>query len=116
MKYVRLSLEQENLFEQDESKRYISRSRLGDIYHSMAEYAAAINEYRQALEMALGKDHPSTLSTVHNMAIVFQDNGEYDMALSWYRRALDGREMALGKNHPDTLATVHNMAIVFQDK
>ena len=64
IKYARLSLSQEKVFEQDESKRYISRSRLGDIYHSMAEYATAINEYRQALdgqEMTLGQNHPDTL-------------------------------------------------------
>ena len=119
MKYARISLAQEKVFEQEESKRYISRSRLGDIYYSMAEYAAAINEYRQALdgqEMTLGKDHPDTLATVHNMALVFQGKGEYDKALEWYHRALDGQEMALGKDHPDTLPTVHNMAGVFQDK
>ena len=119
MKYARLSLSQEKVFEQDESKRYISRSRLGEIYRSMAEYAMAIHEYRQALdgqEMTLGRDHPSTLGTVNNMAGVFQDIGEYDKALSWYQRALDGMEMALGKDHPDTLATVNNTALVFQNK
>ena len=38
------------------------------------------------------------------------------MALSWYQRALDGREMALGKDQPDTLGTVNNMARVSQEK
>ena len=119
MQYARLSLSQEKVFEQDEPKRYISRSRLGDIYHSMAEYATAINEYRQALdglEMTLGKNHPSTLATVDKMARVFQHKGEYDKALKWYQRALNGKEIALGKDHPDTLRTVNNMAMVFQDK
>ena len=119
MKYAQLSLEQEKVFEQDESKRYISRSRLGDIYYSMADYATAINEYRQALdgqEIALGRGHPETLRIVHAMAIVFRDQGEYDKALEWYQRALDGRELALGKDHPDTLAAVSNMATVFRDR
>ena len=100
MQYARLSLSQEKVFEQDESKRYISRSRLGEIYHSMAEYATAIHEYRQALdglEMTLGKNHHNTLATVDKMALVFQDKGEYDKALNWYQRALDGKEMALGR-------------------
>ena len=113
MKYARLSLEQEKVFEQDETKRDISRSRLGGVYYFMAEYATAIIVYRQALdgqEMTIGKNHPNTLATVDNMARVFQDMGEYDKALQWYQRALDGKEMALGKDHPDSIETATDMA------
>ena len=72
----------------------------------MGEYDKALEWYQRALEgreQALGKDHPSTLSTVNNMAIVFQSMGEYDKALGWYQRALEGKEKALGKDHPSTL-------------
>ncbi len=64
-------------------------------------------------EKALGKDHPSTLDTVNNMALVFDKQGRYDDALEWYERALAGYEKALGKDHPSTHRTVHNMASVF---
>ena len=50
------------------------------------------------------------------MASVFYDQGKYDDALEWYRRALSGRERALGKDHPSTLTTVHNMALLFDNK
>ena len=50
------------------------------------------------------------------MALVFQDKGEYDKALEWYQRALDGKEKVFGKDHPNALTTVHHMATVFQDK
>ena len=116
MKYARLSLSQEQVFKQDEAKRYISRSMMGDIYESMAEYPSAIHEYQLALdgqEKILGKGHPDTLGTVQNIAIVFWNKGEYDKALEWYQRALDGKEKVLGKHHIDTLLTVQNMAIVF---
>ena len=119
MKHAQQLLGQEKVFEQDESKRYISRAILGDIFHSMAEYANAINEYQHALdglEGALGKDHLVTLAVVHNMALVFMDKGEYEKALEWYQRTLDGREKALGKDHPKTLSTVQNMALVFAYK
>ena len=66
--------------------------------------------------MVLGKDHPDTLSRVNNIATVFQHKGEYDKALNWYQRALDGKEMALGMDHPCTLRTVNNMATVFQNQ
>ena len=119
MKHARLSLTQEQVFKRDEAKRYISRSTMGDIYSSMAEYPSAIHEYQLALdgqEKILGKGDPSTLGTVQNMATVFRNKGEYDKALEWYQRALDGNEKVLGKGHPDTLRAVHNMAIVFQNK
>ena len=119
MKHALLSLGQEKVFEQDESKRYISRAMIGNIYSAMAEYPSAIHEYQLALdgqEKVLGKDHPSTLGTAQNMAIIFQSKGEYDKALEWYPRALDGQEKVLGKYHPSTLKTVHNMAYVFWDK
>ena len=119
MKHARLSLRQEQVFKQDVAKRYISRSMIGDIYRSMAEYSSAIHEYQLALdgqEKILGKDHLTTLSTVENMAIVFGNKGEHDQALEWFQRALHGQEKALGKDHPDTLLTVQNMAIVFRNK
>ena len=50
------------------------------------------------------------------MANVFQNKGQYDKALEWYQRALDGSEKVLGKDHPGTLGTVQNMATVFQNK
>ena len=46
----------------------------------------------------------------HNIAGVFRDEGEYDKALEWYQRALDGQEKAPGKDHPNTIRTVQNMA------
>ena len=98
MKHALLSLGQEKVFEQDESKRYISRGGVGDIYHSMAEYSTAFNEYQLALsglESTVGKDHPQTLTIVNSMATVFRDKGNYGKALEWYQRAIDGREKPL---------------------
>jgi tetratricopeptide (TPR) repeat protein len=50
------------------------------------------------------------------MASVFDNQGQYDKALEWYGRALDGEEKSLGKDHPDTLTTVHNMASTFESQ
>jgi tetratricopeptide (TPR) repeat protein len=40
------------------------------------------------------------------MALVFNNQGQYEKALKWYGRALDGREKTLRKDHPSTLDTV----------
>jgi tetratricopeptide (TPR) repeat protein len=47
------------------------------------------------------------------MAEVFFNQGQYDKALEWHGRALDGRERSLGKDHPQTLNTLNAMAEVF---
>jgi tetratricopeptide (TPR) repeat protein len=90
---------------------------VGSALDDMGDYRGALEWYQRALdgyEKTLGKDHPSTLSTVNNMAIVFRSQGEYDKALEWYQRALDGYEKTLGKDHPSTLDTIHNMAVLFK--
>ena len=82
-------------------------------------YTEALEWYQRALdgyEKVLGKDHADTLNTIHNMASVFNDQGQYEKALEWYQRALDGYEKVLGKDDADTLNTIHNMAIVFKNQ
>jgi tetratricopeptide (TPR) repeat protein len=89
---------------------------VGDVLDAKADYATAMEWYQRALdgyENTFGKDHYSTLNTVHNMGLVFFNQGEYGKALEWFQRALDGFENTLGKDHPDTLITVKNMGTVF---
>ena len=90
---------------------------LADIldYHRESTPAGKLYQWVLAREVrSLGKDHPDTLSTVNCMANVFMDQGKYDEALEWCRRALAGEERSLGKDHPNTLATVYSMAGVFK--
>ena len=35
----------------------------------------------------MGKNHPSYAGTIHNMAIVYEQKGEYDRALEMYEEA-----------------------------
>ena len=50
------------------------------------------------------------------MALVFDNQGQYDKALENYERALAGKEKSLGVGHPDTLTTVNDMALVFKEQ
>ncbi|KAF3118820.1 hypothetical protein TWF569_004775 [Orbilia oligospora] len=82
------------------------------VFDNQGKYDEAMQWYERALagsEKALGKDQPSTLSTVHNIASVFDNQGKYDEAMQWYERALAGREKALGKDHPLTLVTAERL-------
>ncbi|KAF3112319.1 hypothetical protein TWF706_010906 [Orbilia oligospora] len=70
------------------------------------------NDLLEQLE-TLSKNHPSTLSTVNNIALIFSNQSKYDKAIQWYNRALASRKKALGKDHPSTLSTVNNIAAIF---
>ena len=62
----------------------------------------------------MGKTHPSTLMTIMNMAIVYQEGlKDFTKAELMYRLALDGSERSLGKEYEDTKRCATNMAILF---
>jgi hypothetical protein len=49
----------------------------------------------------LGKEHPSTLTTINNLAGVLRDQRKYEQAEIW-RQALRLMKSMPGKEHPDT--------------
>ena len=68
----------------------------------------------QGFEKVIGQEHPSTLSSVVNIAFVLQAQGKYDEAEGMNWRALEWCEKVLGKEHPYTLTTIANLASVLQ--
>ncbi|KAL9124933.1 MAG: hypothetical protein Q9217_005794 [Psora testacea] len=73
--------------------------------------AAMLN--KQILERQkniLGKKHPSTLTSMNNLAGVLASLGKYGEAEGIYRQTLALRESILGKKHPDTLVSVYCLA------
>ena len=55
-------------------------------------------------EKALGKDHPDTLTSVYNLAYLYQRQHRLDEADELYLTALSGYRKVLGLAHPTTLA------------
>ena len=45
--------------------------------------------------------HPDTLSSMDNLALVFDGQGKYEAAEEMHRRTLELREKVLGPEHPD---------------
>jgi tetratricopeptide (TPR) repeat protein len=82
----------------------------------MARHLSGTSEPSMAVRRHSERTTLPLFHTVHNMAIVFDNQGEYGKALEWYQRALDGKEKTLGKDHPSTLQTVNNMALVFSNQ
>jgi tetratricopeptide (TPR) repeat protein len=65
----------------------------------------------EGFEKALGKEHPNTLKSINNLALVLRDQGKYKQAEEMNRQAMIGYKKALGKEHPDTLASMNNLAL-----
>jgi tetratricopeptide (TPR) repeat protein len=69
---------------------------------------------RQALavsERVLGPEHPDTLTSVNNLAVLLASKGDYTAAEPLHRRVLTARERVLGPEHPDTLQSMNNLAV-----
>lgn len=94
------------------------------VLNNAAWYARTKGDYLMAEEMnrralhegekVLGLEHPKTLTSLSDLAIVFVSQGKYKTAEEMERRALNGREKALGPNHLDTITSVHNLAIALE--
>ena len=93
--------------------------KIANLLSQQVQHKAAERMYLRALagnEKALGPDHTSTLSTVHNLGNLYRDQGKLAEAEQMYLRALAGKEKAMGPDHPLTLLTVHNLGILYQDQ
>ncbi len=85
--------------------------------YGLGNYAEATVVAQRALTLAervLGKEHPDTLTSVNNLAELYQAQGRYGEAEPLYRRALEARERVLGKEHPNTLISVNNLAELYR--
>jgi hypothetical protein len=64
------------------------------------------------MEKVLGKEHPSTLSSMNNLGLVLGSQGKYKEAEAMHRQTLQLKEKVLGKEHPSTLDSMNNLELV----
>ena len=62
---------------------------------------------------ALGLEHPDTLQSMNNLALLYQHQGKYADAEPLYKEALAGRQQALELEYPDTLTSMNNLALLY---
>jgi tetratricopeptide (TPR) repeat protein len=77
-----------------------------------ALYKKALGE----LEKQLGDGDADTLSTMNDLALVYQEQGRSNEAEVLYKRALSGMTERLGGNHPYTRAIMDNLGKVYQSQ
>jgi tetratricopeptide (TPR) repeat protein len=92
---------------------------MGTFFFGKGQYAESESLLRRALEgreRALGPEHPDTLTSVNNLAVLLNSKGDLAAAEPMYRRALEAQERVLGPEHPDTLTSVNNLAVLLEKK
>jgi len=67
-------------------------------------------ELYEAWERLLGPEHPRTLVSMHNLAIGYQDDEEFDKALPLLGRQLELTKDVYGSEHATTLSSMTSLA------
>ncbi len=86
-----------------EAKEAFAYYRDGMSAQADGEYAEALDNYYQALE--LEQDPIDRSYVLYNIALIHTSNGEHDRALDYYDRALD--------NNPKMPQALNNIAVIF---
>jgi hypothetical protein len=97
----------------EEATRASLLHRVGRCQESLGQYAYSEASHRQELSLSkevLGPEHPETLTSMSNLALVLNRQGKYEEAEAMNRQTLAWREKVLGPEHPDTLTTVYCLA------
>ncbi|KAI0815407.1 Tetratricopeptide repeat-domain-containing protein [Xylaria sp. FL0064] len=77
---------------------------MAESYSILGKYDEAETMHRQTLELreeVLGREHPSTLDSMNNLALVLNSQGKYNEAETIHRQTLELREEVLGREHPE---------------
>ncbi len=90
---------------------------LGRALHYQGRYSEAEPVLSEDLALSTqlyGPDHPLTLASLNDFALLLEARGELKEAESLFRRALEVQERTLGPEHRDTLALLNNLAQLLQ--
>ncbi|RDW69812.1 hypothetical protein BP6252_08832 [Coleophoma cylindrospora] len=99
--------------------RWVLALKIGEIFRETGKYSEAERIYQQAVTLskaAHGEAHPSTLGSMNNLAIVYEQQGnmnnlaivyeqqgKYEEAEALQQQTLTLKKAALGEAHPSTL-------------
>ena len=66
------------------------------------------------MNTAFGKDHPETLETTTDLAMLYKEQVRYDEAEPLLLEAIQGRRLKLGDTHPRTLESLNNLIDLYE--
>ena len=112
--HLLLSCEAETADTTARAEKYVDLlNRAGSYFLGRAAYPDARLVYERALAICgkgLGPEHPSTATSLHNLADLLRGQGDLAAARPLQERALAIYEKVLGGEHPNTSRARHNLA------
>ncbi|KAF6842206.1 Kinesin light chain 5 [Colletotrichum musicola] len=85
----------------------------------LGNYSRAEVIVRQAVTIRteiLGQEHPSTLTSMANLASTYWNQGRWKEAEELEVRVMETRKTVLGEDHPSTLTSMANLASTYTDQ
>ena len=113
-----LSIEEWREVEADYAASYVTR-REAQMAALRGDLEGAIDKQRVAVEQVdavSGWPHPDAVGAASSLASYLDDAGQFDEALRWYERAVEGSRRALGPTHPTTGSLEANTATVLSNQ
>ncbi len=84
---------------------------LGDAAGARDLHEAALSVRRRVL----GEEHPDTLQSMNNLAVIRWALGDAASARDLHEAALSARRRVLGEEHPSTLTSMHNLCFTQEE-
>ncbi|KAK3937227.1 hypothetical protein QBC46DRAFT_461010 [Diplogelasinospora grovesii] len=70
----------------------------------------------ELIKAVLGEEHPSTLTSIANLASTFWNQGRWKEAESLQVQVMETRKRVLGEEHPSTLTSMANLASTYMNQ
>jgi tetratricopeptide (TPR) repeat protein len=67
-------------------------------------------------EELFGLNHPNTAEAYNNIAVVYDEQGDYSQALEWCRKTLAISEKVLGSEHPATSKLYNDIGLAYSNQ
>ena len=100
-----------DLHEDGEVKELIRKA---DAFEENGDYVRAAKNWEVILtirENKLGKEHPKTAESLHNLGFLYDEQGRHQEAEKQLKRVIVIREKVLGLNHPRTAESYNHLAV-----
>ncbi len=75
-----------------------------------------VNKLLETHTRILGEEHPITLTTMNNMAIMYWGQGLWKEAEKLQVQVIETSKRMLGEEHPDTLTSIANLALTYTEQ
>jgi len=94
-------------------------SQSASLLQVQALYEEAIGQIQQSKAILLavvGREHPETATTLHDLAQLYANQGKYAEAEPLYQEALAIYDNVIGREHPSTAAILHALAQLYANQ